>query len=172
MLSKNFLYVLIIMIALLIYPTILISKKLAIELAFKKAATKFGIAIARNAEKIMRLESAHFTSKGFKITKGAGMQATTNNFPYGWNSHKKFWLSNLMLMPTKLHTMNENKQADIPNSGIVRKFIVFPSYYAGVAALCYFLQQHNNNAGRWFSTNIENQKQYNLKLSKIRAKYV
>lgn len=45
----------------------------------------YGLEIARNVEKIFRLETAHFTSAIYKNTNAAGMIAVKNTFPYGWN---------------------------------------------------------------------------------------
>ncbi len=60
-------------------------------LALRKVREHFGLAIAKNVERIFRFETNHF-KQGFEGNYSAGMHPTTEKFPYGWTSLKNFWL--------------------------------------------------------------------------------
>lgn len=143
-----------------------------LQLVFNKLKQKYPVEILKNAERIFRLETRHFTSGGLRLTNGAGMQATTNDFPYGWYSMKQFWLNNQYASPERISYIRENKQPDIAGSGKIQMFLVFSDILAGIETLCYWLSINKNNAGRWFSTDKSKQESYTAKINQISTKYV
>lgn len=143
-----------------------------LQKSFDELKKQFSDEILKNVEKMFRLETAHFTSGGLKLTNHAGMQGTKSTYPYGWNSLKTFWDANPNYAPMYLLNLKENKQPDVIGSGIVQKFMVFKDIKAGLATLAEFLRQHENNAGRWFSLKPDAQKKYNEKIKLIKSRYV
>lgn len=134
------------------------------QISLEKVKKLYGNDIARNVEKIYRLETNHFTSDQFKKTFSAGQEGFSNNYPFGWDN--KFWENNPQFKPKKLIVMRENQ------TGLNKRFIKFPSMDAAVLTLADFLQRYNNNAGRWFSTEKDLQDSYIKKLNSINTKYV
>jgi len=135
----------------------------------KKIFTKETLQVT---EKILRLETAHFSSGGYKNTLGAGMEVFKNSFPYGWNSLKIFWEQNPQFAPVKFWTVNENVQKDVKNSGVKKTFLVFPSVISGIATTAQIMKLRGNNAGAWFSKDLVSQERYNSKIEQIKARYV
>lgn len=142
-----------------------------VKAAFQRVGKIFPNEI-KNAERIYRLETAHFKTNNFAKTKGAGFEAVTNNFPFGWTSLKGFWLANIKWMPTTFIKQAENVQKDIQDSGKIKKFIVFPSLDAGIASVCKVLQLRGNDVGAYFATQEPQKTQYRNKILKIVPRYV
>jgi hypothetical protein len=116
-----------------------------LKLNFDKLKKNYPIEICKNVEKIYALETNDFCSGGLKLTNGAGMEGFTRAFPFGWKSLETFWSKNESVRPTHVISMNENKQPDITGSGKVVLFIVFPTLYAGLAAVAERLKYLKNN---------------------------
>lgn len=143
-----------------------------IKTAFNNLKTVYSPEILRNAEKIYRLETAHFSTNNFKNTFGAGFEAAKNYYPFGWNSLKSFWDAHPNLAPKTFYSQNENVQKDISGSGKLKKFLIFPNLTGGIRAVCEILSYRGNDVGRYFSNDIKSQEQYRNKISKIKTKYV
>lgn len=56
----------------------------------KRTAKRYGVDFAKNIERMIRKETTHFTSDQWLGTGTAGMEATTEDFPFGWGSLAKF----------------------------------------------------------------------------------
>lgn len=84
------------------------------------------------AERIMKLESANYTSNIYKHTHGGAFVAVTNTFPYGFSSVKNLWEEKGK--PTTLyHSSNE------------LKYVVFPNLYIGILSIVELLQSYYSN---------------------------
>lgn len=119
--------------------------------AFKMALNRYPLDVVRNAERIYRLETSHFKSEAYKLTSGAGFEAFAASFPFGWGSLRELWQDD-NIRPSGFIIMAENV------SGIDKKFVVFPSLYAGVLAVCQILKNRGNNPARIFQRNRKNNK--------------
>lgn len=139
--------------------------KNSIEKTVKKALRFFSPEIVKNAERIYRLETNHFKSSQFKGTFSPGMEKASNVYPYGWTSlANSIWKSNPEYRPIDTKTYTENR------TGIKKTFLKFPTFEAAFFTLCAFLKIFNNNPGRWFSTDTNQQSMYNEKIASIKAK--
>lgn len=139
--------------------------------ALKLVCDKYSKELAATVEKIFRNETKHFKSDNFLMTYGAGMEAFSDNFPYGWSSAKVFWQNNLDYLPEGIHLQKENSSALLKSRG-VRKFIIFPSVEASVMTVAYIINKRNGNGGAWFSTDAVAQRKYNEYLKGIMPRYV
>lgn len=122
----------------------------------------YGPAIARNVEKIYRLETAHFASGQYKATGSPGMTATKLSFPYGWNSLAKLWRDRPESAPIGIVRWCVR--------GKVYAYLAFGGSY-GFLALAEILKKRGNNAGSWYSTIPAQQQAYVSKLSGITPRY-
>jgi hypothetical protein len=128
---------------------------------------QFGKSIAKNTERIYRLETRNFTSGQYMAGRSAGMEATQDAFPYGWSSLKNMWMANPNLKPIGLDLW-ESDSGGRPDVN----FIVFPNLYAGAVALAQTLKNRGNKPGSWFSKDPQQQASYERVLSNYQAKYV
>ncbi|GAB4296430.1 MAG: hypothetical protein Kow0068_20890 [Marinilabiliales bacterium] len=135
-----------------------------IQEVFFNIKKQYGVDIAKNVEKIYRLETGHFTSQGYFQTKGAGMLAFEVNYPYGWENMRNYWGVNPEHAPTGFVTMTgcDGKQHNY------LKFKGFGGFYT----LAEFLKQNGNNAGRWYSLLPDQQTYYNNLIAGITTNYV
>jgi hypothetical protein len=128
-----------------------------------KVIQDYGVEYAKNVERLLRWETAHFKSRQWKNGSTAGMEATTEKFPFGWSSLKKFVNEN-NISENKFSTykMIEN------NTGITKTFIKFPDEFTFIIFLAWFIRNvRNNRFGYWYSTNEENARRYEEKISKV-----
>lgn len=84
------------------------------------------------AERIMKLESANYTSNIYNHTKGGGFIAVTKTFPYGFVSCEDIW--NEKGKPTGLYKSSNGND-----------YIKFPSLYIGVYSIMELLKGYNKN---------------------------
>lgn len=122
----------------------------------------YGTDIARNVERIYRLETAHFGSGQYKATGSPGMTATQLSFPYGWNSLRQLWTDRPEAAPVGFVRWCVR--------GKVYAYLAFRGGY-GFAALAEVLKKRGNNPGSWYSTDPVKQQQYVAKLSNISTRY-
>jgi len=132
--------------------------------AFRDIESTYGTEIARNTEAIMRLETAHFTSVGYRLTNGAGMLKQDLNFPYGFTSLRTFWNSNPEFAPTDIINMRGS-------DGMYYDYLKFKGN-GQLYTIAEFLKTHGNNAGRWNSTEQAQQDYYNNIISNITTTYI
>lgn len=133
--------------------------------AFKNLKTEFGTDIAKNVERMYRLETAHFKSSQFKKTYSAGMERFSEEFPFGWGNE----LRNFVKEYPEYGTEEEFSTLPFTESKTGKKkyFVKFPSLEAAIMFLGYVMKQRKNNAGSWYSTKEESQKRYNDTIKKI-----
>lgn len=101
------------------------------------------LALLNVAERIYRHESANFTSNIYEKTKGAGVIATVNNYPFGWVLPQDVW-------------ENYGKPSELYNSPNGFNYIKFPSLKVGVRTVMAIIKGYYNqgyDASRYFSTN-------------------
>ena len=136
--------------------------------ALKAAEKKFGTDAAALLERVMRWETAHFTSGQYKRTGSPGMEIGGSNksYPYGWVTPVGLWEKNPQYKPIGTYTTPENQ------TGKIKTFIKFPSVEAAVMTLGEVLKNRNWNAGSWYSTNPTSQKLYNDKINKVRNRII
>lgn len=165
---KNSIYILIAIGLISLISIILILRKMKkvskigvidLQKTFNDLTFDYGLSIARNVEKIYRLETSNFTSNIFKNTGGAGMLAFDSIFPYGWNSLEIFWENNHNFEPVGIyHSVNGQDYLQFAGNG-------------GLYTLAEFLRLHGNNAGRWNSLNEQQQIAYNEAINNIDTIY-
>lgn len=137
-----------------------------INLSIKLALTKYPREIVENAERLFRLETAHFSSNQFKSTFSAGMEKFSKNYPFGWNSlDREIWSKKPEYKPVSSEGHVEN------GTGITKYFLKFHTFEASFMTVCAFLFLHKNNAGRWFSLKLSNQLAYNEKIKNIKSTF-
>jgi hypothetical protein len=135
-----------------------------IKKAFQFVVEKYGVERAQQVEKLIRWETNHFKSNGFKLTNGAGMEATTKKFPFGWGSLRPYWNLQPDTKPIGLKRM-----VDIGNRTV--DFLVFPTFFAFVRTLCKHLENKNWNFGAWYSLNPTDQQNYLASINTIKPRY-
>lgn len=134
-----------------------------VKSALAEVITDYGITYAQNIERVLRWETAHFTSKQWLQGNTAGMEATTTNFPFGWSSLQEFTLA-YQLDPDLFttYTMVEN------NTGITKRFIRFPDAGTFVLFLAWFIYtKRNGRFGYWYSLNEASARGYEDKLAGV-----
>ena len=138
--------------------------------AVKDIKDLYGLEIAKNVERIYRLETNNFKSEQYKKSGSAGMLRQGESTPFGWSSLAQFWLKHSNYAPTeKIVTFIKNdEETGLPK---VYNYLAFDDF-GGFYSLAEFLNQYNNNAGRWFSTDETLQNNYINTLNSIETKFV
>ena len=165
----NFWFKIVIGAAILIAISKLFSKKkkvksYTIEEAFKRILDEYGEHTAKTVERMFRKETNHFKSIGYKLTAGAGMEAVSKKFPYGWTSMRNIWLTNPDIMPIGLKHMTDSGGRSVD-------FIVFPNLYAGLKTMAEFLKS-GRTAGSWYSRKPDAAAKYEADLLKIVPRFI
>lgn len=130
--------------------------------ALKRAAERYGVDIARNVERIYRLESGGLNNVLLQRTNAPGMQALASSWPFGW---KRRGTDPSMFAPVV--RMRENNPATGIPQGAEVAFVAFNRIDTAVDYLAQFLREYGNNAGRWKSTDPVLQKRYRDALANI-----
>lgn len=130
----------------------------------KKIKEIYGIAIARNVEKIFRIETGNF-KHGFTGVYSAGMHPVIKTFPYGWNSLRNFWQVNSKYAPSGVKYMNEGKGL-LGEGGGSKPYLKFPNFLAGAMTVAEVMKKRGNNPGSWFSTDPDRIGAYNESINK------
>jgi hypothetical protein len=124
------------------------------EAAAKDAILKLAKTNPTNAkiiERIYRWETAHFTSKQFKLTGSAGMEIGK------WEGLP----ANVKSVP-----LIEN------GTGKTKNFIVWRSCYDFVLYLSAYIDRYNGNWARWYSTDPTNQTIYRNKVNSVKNRFI
>lgn len=145
--------------------------KKEIELALDKVKSVYGLEHAKRLEQLFRNETAHFKSGNFGVTLSPGMEATKDEFPYGWTSLLQFWTVNPNYAPTGVFKKVENTSLLAKSRG-VRTFITFENCIASFMSVAHLIKLRGNNFGSWFSKNEVQKKKYNDELDKIKVRIV
>ncbi len=138
---------------------------------FKIVIAFFGKPLAARIEQLFRNETKHFKSGNFLITLSPGMQATQNEYPFGWSSLAPFWTENPNYKPTGIHVQKENDSALAKASG-AQKFMIFPSIEASLMTIAKLIHLRHDDAGTWFSNDPSKQQLYDKELDHIIPKFV
>jgi hypothetical protein len=136
--------------------------------ALKVIGDTYGVDKAQMAERLMRWETAHFTSGQWLRGNTSGMEIATGKFtyPFGWGTLDE-WASDAGIDPDEFSTysMIEN------NTGKTKTFIKFPSAYLFALFLVYVIKKRGWNWGAWYSTNAEKQQNYLNKIMGITPRF-
>ena len=110
-----------------------------------------GKEIAKIAERVMRWETAHFTSKQYKKTGSAGMEIGK------WKD-----------LPTEMQSipMTENK------TGKTKNFIVWGNPYQFLNYFADYVDRWGGNWARWYSTQPAKQAEYRAKVNTVRNRII
>lgn len=120
------------------------------ENAIKEIKNIYGSDMAKTVEKMMRLETSHFTSGQYKATGSAGMEEGK------WKD----------LPPHKVATFTDN------HDGHIGKFIVWNSVTDFAKYLADYINRYNGNFARWNSTDLTKQISYKNKINSISTHFV
>lgn len=123
----------------------------------------------KGIEQLFRNETRHFKSSLFLETYGAGMEATVNSFPYGWNRLSKFWNENPNYAPNGVFKMIENT-SELQVSRGERKFITFPNLTASMMTVAKDIELIGH-FGAWFNNIEKDQIVYEQTLNSIIPHY-
>jgi hypothetical protein len=145
------------------------------ENALLRIKQDHGLEMAEIVERLYRWETNHFKSGQFKATGSPGMEAHGSAPYYGWNS--SFWVQNPTMLPSGTWDAFENSgmSAEGGNAQVVDKkkqFLIFESVYHAMSYLVSYINRHNGNYARWYSTNRGNQTIYINALNSVRPRIV
>lgn len=111
-------------------------------------------------ERVYRIESAHFNSNIYNKTKGAGVIAVSDNYPYGWMLPRQVW-------------EETGKPNGLYKSSNGFKYIIFKDLEQGVRTTMAILKGYNEqgyNSGRYLSATDHNKQiDYLNKLNNLKA---
>lgn len=121
---------------------------------------RYGIERAQIVEKILRAETAHFTSLQYKKTGSAGMLVNPA------------WGATINKLPTIDINLKES-QKDAENTGKTAKYYIFPSVTYFAYFLSDYIDRHNGDYLDWRSiTNNTYRSQYAILLDSIKTRFV
>lgn len=133
--------------------------------SLRKLMKVHSVDFVRGIEQLFRNETRHFESPMFPITWGAGMEAFTPEFPYGWTRLNIFWLDNKEFQPVGTHKEVENS-SELQTSRGVRTFIVFQNLTASMMSVAKDIELIGG-FGNWFDNVKADQAQYEQTLNSI-----
>lgn len=107
-------------------------------LKFLHDDARYGPAIARNVERIYRLETNDFTSEQFRRTNTAGQVATKSTFSFGWSPR-----GTTPDAYGPVVTMTENA------GGAPKMFVNFKSLPVAMVFLATVMKERGNDPGKW-----------------------
>jgi RHS repeat-associated protein len=141
------------------------------EEGLKVVNENFGKEMARNVERMYRMETSHFTSAQYRHTGTGGMEVHGPPPYYGWTP------SYFTQPPVGVYSIFENKglsgvggNAQVTNRP--KQFVIMPSVVAAMMFKANYIQGHDGNYARWFSTNPQTQEIYRKKIQAITPKIV
>lgn len=121
----------------------------AVKAGLRDVMDAYGENYAREIEQLLRWESAHFKSLQWIEGNTAGMEATTQVFPYGWTSLLE-WATVMNIPPSKFSTftMTEN------NTGVLKRFVRFPNIRSFINFVAWFIKnKRGGRIGNWYALN-------------------
>ena len=135
-----------------------------IKYALSEVKKKYGVDVARNVERIYRLETRNFESLQYLLTYSAGMEVHKETYPYGWTTPSRVWGVPNSERPEGYIQMKEN------GTFLNKRFIRFPNLRIAMLSLGAYVSKYGAN--RWYSTIPEKQREYAQKLSRQKVKFV
>jgi hypothetical protein len=126
----------------------------------------YGAAIAKNVERIYRLETANFTSGQFRATNTAGMQAAGSDpytWPFGWK--KRGTNPGMFVRPV---VMNENA------TGTAVAYVAFIHFGDAAEYLAKVMQERGNDPALWRTSdpNSDTARSYRAAVARINPQFV
>lgn len=126
--------------------------------------------MVRRCEQLFRNESGHFKSQQFLIDLSPGMEAFSQDFPYGWSRLSDFWKANPQYAPIGITSLPEHTSALAQSRG-TRRFLMFHTIDAAMETVCEDVRLLGGDFGAWFSTNPYYRAQYDKVLDTIVPRY-
>lgn len=141
------------------------------EVGLKVVYNNFGKEMASNVERMYRMETNHFKSSQYRHTGTGGMEVHGPAPYYGWTP------SYFTQPPVGIYSIYENKGlSGIGGNAQVtsrrKQFVIMPSVGAAMMFKANYIQGHDGNYARWFSTNPQAQALYRTKIQSITPKIV
>ena len=130
-----------------------------IRAALRKIMEVYGVDIARNVERIYRLETADFTSLQFQLCNTPGMVATKPTYSFGWKARG--------FTPDKFApvvTLKENA------TGKPTMFVAIRSFAYAAVYVAQVLKERGNDPGKWMSS--AGSASYRAAVAKVVPSYV
>lgn len=127
--------------------------------AIDAVKVRYGVERAKIVEKILRAETAHFTSEQYKKTGSAGMLVSPA------------WGETINKLPTIAIGLKKSQQ-DAENTGKTATYYIFPSVTYFAYFLSDYIDRHNGDYLRWRSaTNQTYRTQYATLLNSIKNRF-
>jgi RHS repeat-associated protein len=141
------------------------------EVGLKAVSDKFGKDMAKTVERMYRMETSHFTSAQYRHTGTGGMEVHGPPPYYGWTP------SYFTQPPAGVYSIYENKGlSGVGGNAQVKsrpkQFVVMPSVVAAMMFKANYIQGHDGNYARWFSTDPLAQEVYRKKIQAITPRIV
>lgn len=124
------------------------------SLGLQRVLDEFGPDIARKVERVYRLETANFTSEGYRHTGAAGQKAFALTFPFGWPARGT---SPEQYLPAWW-------AVDTLEGGQPVAWVAWVDVSDAMRYLARFLADHGGNVGRWNSTEPDKQAIYRARV--------
>lgn len=123
--------------------------------AILRIANLKGIDRAKLIERILRLETAHFKSLQYKMSGSAGMEEGN------WKD-----------LPKNSYTTFQMKDNHLKGEKQMRTFIKWNSVYDFCVYLSDYIDRHKGNYARWNAISKERQVAYQIKVDKIKNRFI
>ncbi|KJM55903.1 hypothetical protein B5M10_15970 [Pluralibacter gergoviae] len=142
--------------------------------ALRKIYDKYGKDMSATVERIFRIETKHFTSGQYQHCGAPGMEVHGAPPAYGWSSG--FFSQHPEYQPTGVWSKKEGKglSGQGGNAQVTDKpkqFVVFDSVESSMEYIVYYINKHDGNYARWYSTQDSAQKLYREECGKIKPRF-
>lgn len=139
--------------------------------ALAEVKKQYGTTLAKQIEKLTRFETGNYTSKQYKLTGTAGMQAAGSAPFYGWYS--QWFLTHPQYTPVGTVKINANADA-LGDPGGNYDWVIFPSVTGFMLFLADYATRYANDGGiyRWASTDAATQAKYQGYLAAVQTPIV
>ncbi|HGY9605840.1 TPA: hypothetical protein ACOJO9_003101 [Enterobacter roggenkampii] len=142
--------------------------------ALRKIYDKYGKDMSVIVERMFRIETTHFTSGQYQHCGAPGMEVHGTPPAYGWSSD--FFAQHPEYQPTGIWSKKEGKglSGQGGNTQVTDKpkqFVVFDSVESSMEYIVYYINKHDGNYARWYSTQDSAQKLYRKECGAIIPKF-
>mgnify|MGYP002677259011 FL=1 len=142
--------------------------------ALRKIYDNYGKDMSVIVERMFRIETTHFTSGQYRHCGAPGMEVHGTPPAYGWSSD--FFAQHPEYQPTGIWSKKEGKglSGQGGNTQVTDKpkqFVVFDSVESSMEYIVYYINKHDGNYARWYSTQDSAQKLYRKECGAIIPKF-
>ncbi|MEP8908779.1 hypothetical protein ABKV42_14675 [Enterobacter roggenkampii] len=142
--------------------------------ALRKIYDNYGKDMSVIVERMFRIETTHFTSGQYQHCGAPGMEVHGTPPAYGWSSD--FFAQHPEYQPTGIWSKKEGKglSGQGGNTQVTDKpkqFVVFDSVESSMEYIVYYINKHDGNYARWYSTQDSAQKLYRKECGAIIPKF-